>query len=231
MKKKLRLYLDRFDAMSLRERILVYAAAGLVAVYLGDALFISPLARQTAAYDSQIAAQRSESQGLRGQIDALRADARQDPDAAAKARIRAIEARLGTLDASLQGAQKKLVAPERMASLIQDLLRRNPRIELAGLRTLPRMPLVSGEAGAAEPANPAADKPARAGALQAGFRHGIEITLRGSYLDLLAWLTQLEALPWKVYWDSLAIQVEEHPRARLVLVLYTLSLDETWLKL
>jgi len=230
MKKTLRLVLARFDAMSLRERVLVYAAAGLVVVYLGNALFISPLARQKGFYDGQIVEQRAEILRLRGQIESLRSAAAQDPDAAAKVRIRQIQARIGAIDANLQGVQKKLVAPGNMSGLIQDLLRRNPRIELLGLKSLPRVPLLLRE-NAAPVAAPRAAQAGKSAAAGNGYKHGVEITLAGSYLDLLGYLTQLEALPWTMYWDKLSIEVEEHPRARLVLVLYTLSLDESWLTL
>ena len=61
------------------------------------------------------------------------------------------------------------------------------------------------------------------------YKHGVEITVQGTYLDLLAYLAELERLPWRMYWGNLDLKVDEYPQSTLVLTLYTLSLDKAWL--
>ena len=63
------------------------------------------------------------------------------------------------------------------------------------------------------------------------WRHGIEITLEGSYADLSAYVQNLEALPQRVLRGGMSFQVEAHPKATLTLTLYTLSLDHSWLEI
>ena len=61
------------------------------------------------------------------------------------------------------------------------------------------------------------------------FKHGVELTLRGSYFDMLDYLAQIEALPWQMYWGRLRLEARDYNRPVLTLTLYTLSLDKTWL--
>jgi MSHA biogenesis protein MshJ len=79
-----------------------------------------------------------------------------------------------------------------------------------------------------------ADKGAAAqgkGPAEALYRQGMELTLSGSYADMLDYVAQIEQLPWKIFWGRLEMKVDEYPRARLVLNVYTLSLDKTWLSI
>jgi hypothetical protein len=61
------------------------------------------------------------------------------------------------------------------------------------------------------------------------YKHGVEIVVSGSYGDLMAYLTELEQLPQKMLWNSVKLTVEEYPRARMTITVYTLSLDRAWL--
>jgi MSHA biogenesis protein MshJ len=61
------------------------------------------------------------------------------------------------------------------------------------------------------------------------FRHGVELTLAGSYLDLHAYLSALEGLSTQLYWGRAEMSVAEYPVATLKLTVYTLSFDQAWL--
>jgi len=61
------------------------------------------------------------------------------------------------------------------------------------------------------------------------YRHGVEISVEGSYPELLAYLAMLERLPWRVYWSEASLSTQAYPTSRLTLTLFTLSLDKTWL--
>jgi MSHA biogenesis protein MshJ len=90
-------------------------------------------------------------------------------------------------------------------------------------------------AGVAAPeAASAASAPADAAQQPAGpvlYRHGVELTVDGSYADLLTYLKALEAMPQRVLWGGVQLKVEQHPKATLTLRLYTLSLSRTWLEI
>ncbi len=59
----------------------------------------------------------------------------------------------------------------------------------------------------------------------------MELTLRGSYFDMLDYLTQIESLPWQMYWHRLKLDARDYRRPVLTLTLYSLSLDKVLLTL
>ena len=60
------------------------------------------------------------------------------------------------------------------------------------------------------------------------YRHTLVLTLRASYLDTLAFLRELEELPWMFSWEKIDLEVEEYPTCRITLHAHTLSLSEEW---
>ena len=63
------------------------------------------------------------------------------------------------------------------------------------------------------------------------YRHGVEIVLQGSYLDMVSYMAALEALPVQLFWGKASLDAQQYPNSRLTLTLYTLSLDQKWMKL
>ena len=113
-------------------------------------------------------------------------------------------------------ATSGLIAPKEMAQVLEQVLARASRLTLQGLRTLPPQAVVAPNAQTG------------AGAAQI-YKHVVELELTGGYLDTLYFLQQLEALPWRFFWDHIEYTVEEHPRGRVRLRLYTLGLEEGWI--
>jgi MSHA biogenesis protein MshJ len=63
------------------------------------------------------------------------------------------------------------------------------------------------------------------------YRHGIELTVAGQYLDLLNYLAAIEKLPVKIFWGGLSIDATQYPRSLLKLTVYTLSPEKKWLQI
>lgn len=63
------------------------------------------------------------------------------------------------------------------------------------------------------------------------YRHGVEITLEGSFGELLSYLRTLEAMPQHVLWGGLRMKTAQHPTTVMTLRLYTLSRDRVWLEI
>jgi MSHA biogenesis protein MshJ len=55
------------------------------------------------------------------------------------------------------------------------------------------------------------------------FRHGVEMTVTGSYFDLLEYLNDLEKLPGRLLWGPVELQADKYPEVRLTLQVHTLS--------
>jgi MSHA biogenesis protein MshJ len=227
----------RIDRATLRQRIGVFAACATVVLYLLFMLALDPLLREQARLRGQIAQQRAAIAGVDTTITSLLDAFARDPDAASRQRLAAARSETRTLSDSLAAMQKGLVTPQQMAPLLQTILRANGRLQLVALTTLP-VTVVGGTppasaasptatAAPAVPAAPAVALPA-AGLL---YRHGVQVTVQGTYMDMLDYMATLERLPTQLFWGEARLDVDAYPRAHVTLTLYTLSLDSKWLKL
>lgn len=243
MKARLVELMARVDALTLRERGLLFAAAAAVIVFIGHSVVLGPIYREHEALREQIGQQQNRLMGMDGEIAAKVQAYQTDPDAPAREKLEAIRRESAVLGDSLLAMQHGLVPPERMAPLVDTILRANARLKLVSMRTLPveSMSALGGQGGTAAP--PAADSaPAAEGAAPAAasgeaaapvmlYRHGVEVTVRGNYLDMVDYMSALEAMPTRLFWGRAQLDVEEYPASRLTLTLYTLSLDRKWMKL
>lgn len=217
----------RYAAFSRRERLLVALAAIGGTLVLGLALLVDPVVTRNRALRQNIDRQGVELTGIQGQLLLLEAEAKRDPDAARKAEIQGLQTTLQELGQRLETLQGGLVRPEQMNGVLETLLKRHPGLRLVSLKTLPPSGLLASRAGKGDEKTAAAAK-----AEENDFdlyRHGVELRLEGSYRDLSAYVGQLEQAPQKFLWGEGRLAVDEHPRAILTLVVYTLSSDKAWL--
>jgi MSHA biogenesis protein MshJ len=218
MKQRWLKFAARIDALSQRERIMSFGATAAVLVFVAQMGFIGPLLRQQALLRGQIVQQQNNIAGINEEITQKLKEAEADPDAPLRARLGETRAESARLSESLRAMQQGLVPPERVAPLLESILRANGRLKMVAVRTLP-----------VEPVGGIGEKNASKRELL--FRHGVEVTVRGGYLDMIDYMSALEALPTQLFWGKAQLEVEEYPSVRLTLTLYTLSLDEKWMKL
>lgn len=220
---------NRIDDMSLRERVLIFAAMAFLLVSLVNALFIDSLLEEQKKLSGQVVQQQEKMKEIRSQIEALIQARKDDSNSPLRQRLDKARRQLADGDAYLQSRRDRLVAPEKMAGLLEQVLNKNRQLQLVNLQTLPAAPLIE------KVANPEGAGAARAGAAAVSdkqvFRHGVQITVRGSYLDLLQYLTALEQLPAQMFWGMARMSVIQHPVTELTLTVYTLSLDKIWLQI
>ncbi|HEX8480051.1 MAG TPA: type II secretion system protein GspM [Telluria sp.] len=221
----------RIDRATLRQRIGLFLAGAAVVLYVLYMLAFDPLLREQARLRAQMTQQRAAMAGVDAQITTLVDAFARDPDTASRQRLATARAETRRLGDSLASMQKGLVTPEQMAPLLQTILRANGRLQLVALATLP-VTAVGGPPPSAVPpgAAPATAAPAPAvtGLL---YRHGVQVTVRGSYGDMIDYMAALERLPTQLFWGQAQLAVEDYPRTQVTLTLYTLSLDSKWMKL
>lgn len=222
MKAKLIAYRERLDAMNLRERVLIFLmlAAVLIALMANSAL--DPLLAKQKQLSQQLVQTRTQTAALETQMNALAAAAKDDPDAANKQRLAQLQAQRDSAFNVLANARQGLVSADRMSLMLQELLGKNTRLKLVGIKTLPAVSLL-------EQAKTTPSSKTETAAALGLYRHGVEISVEGSYADLLAYLSALEHMPWRVYWSDVSLSAQAYPTSRLTLTLFTLSLDKTWL--
>ena len=57
----------------------------------------------------------------------------------------------------------------------------------------------------------------------------MELTVSGAYLDLYAYVKQLEGLPTRLYWRKADLAAGDYRKVVLKLTVYTLSFDRSWM--
>ena len=236
MKARVLALMARVDALTLRERGLLFAAVAAVIVFIGHSAVLGPIYREQDLLRSQISQQQNNLAGMDGEIAARVQAFQVDPDAPAREKLQAIRQETAALGDSLLAMEHGLVPPERMAPLVDTILRANARLKLVSMRTLPVESMSSLGAQAAGTLAPPAAESSAATSGQAPapvllYRHGVEVTVRGNYLDMVDYMSALEAMPTRLFWGRAQLDVEAYPAARLTLTLYTLSLDRKWMKL
>lgn len=220
MKQQLQRYIDRIDAMSLRERTIVFLAVALLLVMLLQNWLLDPVLSRQKQLSTQIVQQQDQMKLIQIQIQALIQPKKQDQDALNRDKVASLRAQLAQLDRQIEVMQKRFVAPGKVAAMLENMLRNNRQLQLVSLRNLPSSSMT--QPGAAPAGN-------AAGGRHDIFRHAVELSVRGSYFDLLAYLAALERMQEQVFWGGIELTVAEYPQSVLKLTIYTLSLEKSWL--
>lgn len=245
----------RIDAMSLRERVMVFGASAALLLFLLYSLFLNPLFVRQQRLSASLAEQQTTIAGIDAEILQKISSHAIDPDAAERAELAKARQEVTRLGHTLRSTQAGLVAPERIVFLLERLLRQHARLKVESLKTLQTIPLGDDSVVAAPPAAApsltsattasgavaavhaaAANAPATPAAPAVKpppllYRHGVEVVLQGSYIDMVNYMEALEAMPTRVFWGKASMSVERYPHASLKLTLYTLSLDNKWIAL
>lgn len=249
MKQTILNFVQKIDALTLRERVVVFAMLATLALSIIN----------IAVLDKQFAKQKKLAQQVnsnQAQITLIQAEtvrkvaAHTDPDVVNRARLAALQREAAPMRTSLLDMQKGLVSPDKMPLVLEEILKRDGTLRLLSMKTLPPVGLTDAAAAAAVAADNAAKaaaaaadakSPKKPGAAPqqvnaanptgAVYKHGVEIVVQGGYLDMVRYMAELEAMPWQLFWGQAKLNVDEYPKATLTLTLFTLSLDKTWLNL
>ena len=215
-------YAGRFDALSLRERVAVFAATIVALLGFAYVFMIEPELVQQRRLSAAIDQKHAQMKTLEAQVTKMVGTRTQDPDRAERERLAGLRAELSALELRIAAEERRFTAPAQMRGVVQGLLSRNRGVSLVEMKTLATTTI-------APPAKPGAKPPARPAGERPVYRHGLELTVSGSYLDLVAYVRELEKLPTQLYWGALELDATAYPKVSLKLTVYTLSLDPTWL--
>lgn len=204
---------ERIDALVLRQRILIFFALACAVILVTETVFTGPLRSKHRLLMAEIAKEQKELAALQADLQRLVEGNTIDPDAANRRREVMLREDLRQLNARIAEEQRRFTPPDRMRRVLEELLEKNRNLWLVDLKTLPATPVAGHRPGA-----------------QGGmYRHGMELTVRGTYGELYEYLRTLENLPNQLYWGGADLAVDAHPLLTLKLTVYTLSFDRAWL--
>lgn len=204
--------LNKVDGFSVRERVLILLTALVLIAALWQTLFMQPLQQRAAQRHAELSAleQRivSANQSLEEQILQLAGDGGEQ-----RTRIASLRRRIDEINATLGNHAAELIDPAEMAQVLEGVLKEQSRLTLVRIRNTTPEPLSADEEPDAV----------------TFYRHGLEIEVEGSYAACVEYLNAIEALPWRLYWQVLELDVIDYPRNRIRIEVGTLSLDQEWI--
>ncbi len=115
------------------------------------------------------------------------------------------------LQSQIELAANYLIPPEKMASLLRELLLKHPGLRLVNLST----------------GTPVAKQVTEEASLV--YEHSLRLEVTGAFQSVLAWLQDIESLDWVINWDQLQYEMTEWPNGTLNLEIHTLSQNEEFL--
>lgn len=234
----------KIDALTLRERAIIFLMAAVILVVLIDNFLLAPQFAEQHQLSQRIKQEQSQIVAIQAEIQQKVKSQAHDPNAPARARVQALQQQTMQMRATLRETQSTLVSPDKMPELLHGILKQDGKLKLVSLKTLPAESLndatalksnrtdeKTGSASNGITNGITSDKPERRQASEAIYKHGVEVVVEGGYLDILSYMVALEALPWKLFWGKARLNVETYPKATLTLTLFTLSLDKKWLSI
>jgi len=211
-----------FDALKGSERLLLTIVALLVLSLLWDSLLVGPLRQRQRILDSELGAKQQQLDLLEAQARTILAAYQADPDAPTRKRLVAVEAAFSQVKQQLRERTSHLIAPEKMAEVLETVLKKSAGLDFVSMQGLGVRPLLPADADYTETTN---DDPGFHGA----YLHGLQFSFDGGHRETLEYLQRLERLHWVVYWMNLDYKVSEYPHAHIIIRVYTLSLDREWI--
>lgn len=204
---------DKFLRLTQREQLLVVGVVVAALYFSFDALvFANQKAREQVLVEKQKAAQ-AQVLVLSAQIAAIERTRAEEVDQKTR-ELNQLKAQAEVVEQMVRSVSDQLPPIKALVGAIIDAGDATG-VDLVSVKTLPVKSvqgLIAGSASAAKP-GPAAML----------YKHGVELVLRGSYLDLLASLQTLEERYPKLLWSEAVLIAETYPQNTLRVTAFMLS--------
>ena len=227
---------ERFDALVVRERMLLFGSF-LAGIYLlFDTALIMPGGKEIIRLQGEIDVVEKKVDQLATEKKVFDRVAARDPDANLKRERLKLQGKLLQLENNLDELSLRLVPSDKLPEILRTVSKQAEKVKLKSLETLPpeeidlggkkiqlkSMAVVTSNyvSGDGESNEVVVLPP------ESVYRHSIRVRLEGSYFEVVNFLKALESLSWRFYWEGLDYRVAKFPMALADIELYTLSTEE-----
>ncbi len=203
---------QRFASLTVREQRLVVGTFLLLLWGGWDNFYYQPAMKKQEQLENEIK-QLEHQNSLLQQLSLETEHASiSDPNGKNREHLSTLNTSIDNLKKQLTLGEKRFVPSHLMAAALRDIIKQDRNLQLISLETLPTRPYGTSDQ-----------------ALTWIYRHSMVITLKGDYFSTLGYLKALEALPWRIHWDQIDLQVKDHPISETRIQVYTLSFEQDWL--
>lgn len=217
MNKQFKHYADRIDALSTRERALIFFSAIVVVVFVWWNYYAQPLVADTQLMDEQNGRLTKENLTIQATIDSIDQRIRQGVHKASEQKLEVLKEELLRVNALLQQKTLELIEPEEMFELMQQLLFAESKLKLTELKR--------------KQVTATFNQQEKDGEQPEIYRHVMRIRFEGSYQKIINYLSRLEEIEWKLLWDRITIRAAKYPVIEADIEISTLSDSKHWVGL
>ncbi len=214
---------EKIDALSLRERAILFVAISFVIYSVVDYFLLMPLELKQQRVLKQIQATQTENSLIKTQALSVINRYKADPNLAERQQLERLNQELDSTNRKIEAAVGGLITPERMAIALESMLQRQKGLKFISLINLPAKPLMDNPQETTEQAAATELESIPRGGI---YQHSFKLQFEGSYLDTLAYLRELEGLEWSFRWDEIDLTMVEYPTVHVTVMIHTISLDK-----
>jgi len=192
MKQKWQLLLDRIDALSLRERVMLFASILVCVMALAELLWLSPIQKAHKQLLGQVALQSTELHRLRDELRISHGET--GPGKLMREELAQLKNRIDQVNQEIAQVPAGSLDETPLSKVLIHFLRRQEGLVLLKTATLPADPKSSPEVA------------------MTGFkRQALELTVSGSYPELIRYVQTLERSLPALRWGTMKITSDKQP--------------------
>lgn len=235
MNKKWQEYCEKYLTITPREQYMVLATGLVAIVFIFHNFFIDENTTKISSLEKQIAQVAAKNRTNKNSIAVYQEGLSKNPNSALNEQISAYKKKLGKVDVNLLKLTSDLIDPIQMRHALLQLLKTQKGVTLQSFQVVPAEAITMSSPSTEPSEKSNNDKEVHnTGVEQAKsdlvlYRHAIKIKLSGGYFQLRDYLTQLEALSWKFFWQEFDYQLKEYPVSELEIEMYSLSTKQEFI--
>ena len=229
-------YSDKFQDITPREQYLIILTGLVAVIFISFSFFIDPSLIKNKEFDKKITGASSTNNSIQSSISMFEEALAGDPNVQMKKQIQVYERKLKQVDDRLLLLTSELIEPIQMRYALLDLLKVQKGVSLVSFELLDVTPLMEKQkinldddidktSGDNSNVEPELDPIPNINL----YRHGIKIKLTGKYFQLRDYLTQLESLSWKFFWQDFQYSIKEYPLGEVEIEMYSLSTNKEFI--
>lgn len=208
-------YLDRIEALSIREQVLIAATVTIFIASMAQLVLIDPSLDQRDVLQGRLTSILSGNARLQQQLDGEALMPNQNRQVVLAQELANLDQQILKSEKQLEAGTASLVPAGEIPELLQRLLSERS-IELLSLRNLAPVAVLDPEDAGGAPT------------VQL-YRHGLELELKGSYHGLRRYLMAVESQPWQLIWQAVDLRSGTDGESIMKLRVNTLSTDDVWI--
>jgi MSHA biogenesis protein MshJ len=206
--------LKHWRKLSQRERVIAVLASVSAVVMIWNVAVYSPYQKDIRLLEQELQQTEKKLADMQVQFQQQLEVTRHDPNQDIRSKLAEYETESARLDSMLKQTSVQIMKPQAMADMLKDILQKQTAMKFISLENRPAVPEFT------EKLDPLDTEHGDAITI---YRHSVVMKMQGGYSDTLAYLKQLENLPWRFYWQGIEIESKVYPDALITLEVYTLG--------